>query len=51
VAREARISSLKRFKQDVTEVTAGLECGVGIEGSANLHVGDAIECYTKEKAS
>jgi len=48
---EARISSLKRFKQDATEVAAGLECGVGVEGSADLQVDDVIEFYTKEKAS
>jgi len=47
---EARISSLKRFKQDATEVAAGLECGVGVEGSADLQVDDVIEFYTKEKA-
>ena len=51
VVCEARISSLKRFKQDATEVAAGLECGVGIEGSADLHVDDVIEFYTKEMAS
>ena len=48
---EARISSLKRFKQDVNEVAVGLECGVGIEGSTDLHVGDVIESYIKEKTS
>ena len=51
VVCEARISSLKRFKQAATEVAAGLECGVGIEGSADLHVDDVIELYTKEKTS
>jgi len=51
VVCEARISSLKRFKQDATEVAAGLECGVGIEGSADLHVDDVIEFYTKEMSS
>ena len=38
-----RISSLKRFKDDVREVTAGFECGIGIEDFQDLKEGDLIE--------
>lgn len=46
---ESRISSLKRFKEDVTEVNAGFECGVGMENFGDFSVGDIIELYQKEK--
>jgi translation initiation factor IF-2 len=46
---ESRVSSLKRFKEDVTEVAAGLECGLGIEGSIDFQTGDIIEFYRKER--
>jgi len=49
VIGDARVSSLKRFKEDVTEVSAGLECGLGIEGSVDFQIGDIIEFYRKEK--
>ncbi len=51
VVCESRISSLKRFKEDVTEVVAGLECGVGIEKFADFRIGDVIELYRKERVS
>jgi translation initiation factor IF-2 len=46
---ESRVSSLKRFKEDVTEVAAGLECGLGIEGSIDFQTGDIIEFYRRER--
>jgi translation initiation factor IF-2 len=46
---ESRVSSLRRFKADVSEVNAGLECGVGIDGFADFQLGDIIEFYRKEK--
>ncbi len=46
---ESRVSSLKRFTEDVAEVSAGLECGLGIEGNINFEVGDIIEFYRKER--
>ena len=49
VIGDSRISSLKRFKEDVTEVSAGLECGLGLEGSIDFKIGDIIEFYRKEK--
>lgn len=48
---ESRVSSLRRFKEDVTEVPAGLECGLGVEGFADFQIGDIIEFYRKEKTS
>jgi translation initiation factor IF-2 len=41
---EARITSLKRFKDDVREVATGFECGIGLD-SDEFEVGDVIECY------
>ncbi|MET0823265.1 MAG: EF-Tu/IF-2/RF-3 family GTPase, partial [Solirubrobacterales bacterium] len=40
-----RIGSLRRFKDDVSEVDAGLECGVVLEGFQDVKVGDVIEAY------
>jgi len=48
---ESRISSLKRFKEDVAEVAAGLECGVGVEGFNDFYIGDIIELYRRERVS
>jgi translation initiation factor IF-2 len=48
---EGRISSLKRFKEDMREVEKGFECGVGIEGFNDIKIGDIIECYEKEVPS
>jgi translation initiation factor IF-2 len=46
---QSKVSSLKRFKENVTEVSAGLECGIGIEGFIDFHPGDIIELYRKER--
>lgn len=48
---ESRVSSLKRFKEDVAEVSAGVECGLGIEENIDFQIGDIIECYRKERVS
>jgi translation initiation factor IF-2 len=45
VVYEGRLASLKRFKEDVREVAAGYECGMGIEGYNDIKVGDIIEAY------
>jgi len=39
------LKSLKRFKDDVKEVRAGMECGMSIEGYDEIEVGDELECY------
>jgi translation initiation factor IF-2 len=49
VIGESRVSSLKRFKEDAAEVSAGLECGLGIEGTVDFQIGDIIEFYRKER--
>jgi translation initiation factor IF-2 len=49
VISDSRVSSLKRFKDDVAEVSAGLECGLGIEGVVDFQVGDIIEFYRTER--
>ena len=49
VVGASRVTSLKRFKEDVSEVSAGLECGLGIEGTADFQVGDIIEFYRRER--
>jgi translation initiation factor IF-2 len=51
VIYESRVTSLKRFKEDASEVSAGLECGLGVEGTADFQVGDIIEFYRKERVS
>jgi translation initiation factor IF-2 len=49
VIYDGKLSSLKRFKDDVREVTEGYECGLGIENYNDIQVGDQIEAYTIEK--
>jgi translation initiation factor IF-2 len=44
-----KVSSLKRFKDDASEVKAGLECGIGIAGYNDVKPGDVIEFFTTEK--
>jgi translation initiation factor IF-2 len=44
-----RISSLRRFKEDVSEVRSGFECGVGISNFGDVKVGDVLECFTMQK--
>ncbi|MDP1852837.1 MAG: translation initiation factor IF-2 [Candidatus Omnitrophota bacterium] len=46
---EGKLSSLKRFKDDVREVEAGLECGVAAVGFTDYQVGDVIEVFEIEK--
>lgn len=45
VVYTAKISSLKRFKDDAREVKEGLECGIMIENYNDIKVGDEIECF------
>jgi translation initiation factor IF-2 len=49
VVYDGKISSLKRFKEDVREVQAGYECGILIENFNDLKVGDILESYIIEK--
>jgi len=45
VIYEGKISSLRRFKDDVRDVTVGYECGIGIEGYQDIKEGDVIEAF------
>ena len=49
VVYDGKISSLKRFKDDVKEVAAGYECGISFENFNDIHEGDVIEAYTMEQ--
>lgn len=49
VAFEGKLSSLKRFKDDVRDVAEGFECGIAISGFDQLMEGDIIEAYEIEK--
>ena len=46
---EGKISSLKRFKEDAREVSAGYECGIGLENFQEIREGDLIETYEIEE--
>lgn len=48
---EGNVQQLKRFKDDVKEVSFGFECGCAIEGFNDIKVGDIIECYMIEQVA
>lgn len=49
VVHEGKLSTLKRFKDEVKEVTAGQECGMAFENYQDMRAGDVIECYRIEE--
>ena len=49
VVQEAKIESLKRFKDDAKEVASGYECGIGLENYNDVKEGDVIECFQMEE--
>jgi translation initiation factor IF-2 len=51
VVGTGNVSSLKRFKDDVREVLAGLECGIGVDGVNGIQPGDILEVYTSEEVA
>ena len=51
VIHEGRIRSLRRFKDDVSEVKAGIECGIAFEKYGDIKIGDVIESFTIEKVA
>lgn len=51
VVFEGGISSLKRFKDDVREVSAGYECGLGLDGFNDIQVGDQLEFLHREEVA
>ncbi len=49
VIHEGRLSTLKRFKDEVKDVTSGTECGMAFENYQDMRKGDVIECYRVEE--
>jgi translation initiation factor IF-2 len=48
VIHEGKLGTLKRFKDEVQEVVAGQECGMGFENYQDIRPGDQIECFETE---
>ena len=46
---EGELASLRRFKDDVKEVSAGYECGMQVEKFNDIKEGDVIECFVNEQ--
>jgi len=44
---EGALESLRRFKDEASEVRAGTECGIGVKNYQDVRVGDQIECYSR----
>jgi translation initiation factor IF-2 len=51
VVYEGKISSLKRFKDDASEVRSGFECGIGLENYQDVKENDIIEAFVMEKVA
>jgi len=51
VIYEGNLESLRRFKDDVQEVRAGTECGIGVKNYNDVKVGDQIECYERAEVA
>jgi len=51
VVFEGKIASLRRFKDDVSEVKSGFECGIGLQNYNDVKVGDVIEVFTMERVA
>ncbi len=51
VIYEGKVASLRRFKDDVSEVKQGFECGIGLEKYQDLKVGDVLEAFQVEKVA
>ncbi len=51
VIMEDKISSLRRFKDDVREVATGYECGIGLEKCMDIQVGDILEAFIMEEVA
>jgi translation initiation factor IF-2 len=51
VIYEGKIASLRRFKEDASEVRTGFDCGIGLERFQDVKPGDVIEAYTREEVA
>jgi len=47
----SKLNSLKRFKDDASEVRTGFECGAGVANFNDVKVGDLLECFSVTKTS
>jgi translation initiation factor IF-2 len=50
VISEAPISSLRHFRNEVNEITAGMECGIILQGFNEFEVGDILEAHRQERS-
>src|ERR1700680_1292281 len=48
---EGALESLRRFKDDVSEVRAGTECGIGVKNYQDVRANDQIECFSRVEVS
>ncbi|MCB9077923.1 MAG: translation initiation factor IF-2 [Anaerolineaceae bacterium] len=51
VLHEGKVSSLKRFTEDVRDVASGFECGIGVDGFNDFEERDILEAYVKERVN
>ncbi len=51
VVYEGKIASLRRFKEDVSEVRSGFECGIGLDQFQDVKPGDEIEAFVREEVA
>ncbi len=51
VVYTGRVASLRRFREDVREVLAGYECGIGLENFQDIKVGDIVEAFEKQEVA
>ena len=49
VVYTGRLGSLRRFKEDASEVRSGFECGIGVANFNDVKVGDILECFSMQK--
>jgi translation initiation factor IF-2 len=49
VVADDRVASLRRFTEDVTQVSAGYECGVGLDRFQDIKIGDEFEVYEERE--
>jgi translation initiation factor IF-2 len=51
VVYTGKVASLRRFKDDVSEVKVGMECGISLENFADIKQGDIIEAFANERVA
>jgi translation initiation factor IF-2 len=51
IVHRGKVSSLKRFQEDVREVRTGFECGIGVDGFNDFEPGDIIQFVVRERVT